>query len=732
MPKKTREMPTPDPPERPRGRGGLVFLGLALAAIAAGAAWWWLRTPAFTLATNPNRNVLLVTIDTLRADALGSYGGRATTPNLDRLASHGARFSFAHSHAVVTLVSHASILSGRYPYEHGVRDNTGYRFPPDEPTAATLLKAQGFSTAAFIGGFPLDHRFGLDVGFDVYDDHLNQASAGGSDRERRADAVVASALDWMGKQPGKWFAFVHVYDPHEPYEPPGEWASKFPSDPYLGEVSWTDSALGALFARLGTQPRPTLVVVTGDHGESLGEHGERTHSLFGYEATLHVPLIVSEVAGMNTAAPAAAPEPRGVVVDTPVRHIDILPTLLDAIGAPVSAAKGTDGRALSGTSLKALIASGSGADRPSYFEAMTANVTRGWAPLRGVLVGREKYIDLPITELYDLAKDPDETSNVAPVRTERTQVLMNVLKGFDVSPPGRPRAETPETLERLRSLGYIGGAVAAVREKYTDDDDPKRLVELEQTMHKAKEVYASGHADDAIALYQSVIARRADTEDAYRQLALVYWNQGRQADAIATLETALKNGVTQSEVRIKLGQYLAEAGQADKAIQLLESSAGDDPDALIVLGNAYQLAGRAPDAMRTLKHAIDVDPKNGLAYQNLGVEQLRAKDYAGAEASLRKAIDVDPAITGAYTALGVVLADTGRKADAIDVWKRAVDLDPSEFDALFNLTRTLFDLGRLDEARAYGERYIATAPPALQADVEAIRKLLGKAAPNRV
>ena len=708
--------PTAPPPPRRRPRTALWLIAL-LAVVAAGL-WWWLRPPTFTLDVNANRNVLLVTIDTWRADALGASGGRVSTPNLDRLAARGARFDFAHSHAVVTLVSHSSILSGRYPYEHGVRDNTGYRFPSTQPTIATLLKAEGFATGAFIGGFPLDHRFGLGVGFDVYDDRLNQAQPAGGDRERRADLVVASALDWIGKQSGKWFAFVHVYDPHAPYQPPQDWLTRYPSSPYLGEVAWTDAALGTLFDRLAKEPRPTLVVVTGDHGESLGEHGELMHSLFAYESTLHVPLIVSEVRAGGSAADG--PPRKGVTIDTPVRHVDILPTILEAEGIASRDANPV------GVSLRSVIASGGGDDRPSYFEAMTANVTRGWAPLRGVLVGREKYIDLPITELYDLTRDPDETTNLAPVRMGRTDVLVNVLKGFDMTPPGRPREESPETLERLRSLGYIGGGTVSARERYTDDDDPKRLVELEQTMHRASEAYQQGRAGDAISLYRTVIAKRNDTEDAYRQLALIYWREGRPADAIATLELALKNGVTQSEVRIKLGQYLAESGQAAKAIALLESFGGDDPDALIALGNAYELAGRLPDAAKTFRHLLEVDPRNGLAYQNLGIAQLQMKDEGSAEASLRKAIDVDPTLGGAYTALGVVLSNTNRKTEAIDVWKRAVELDATNFNALFNLTKTLYDVARFDEAHTYGDRFLATAPAALQDDIATIRKLLGK------
>jgi arylsulfatase A-like enzyme/Flp pilus assembly protein TadD len=628
---------------------------------------------SFTLTPNPDRNVLLVTIDTLRADALGSYGGQAATPNLDALAARGARFTFAHAHAVVTLVSHASILTGEYPYEHGIRDNTGYRLRQNEATAATLLKARGYATAAFVGGFPLDRRFGLTPGFDVYDDRMTRTGAPGepAERERPADAVVKAALDWIGTQNSKWFAWVHVYDPHEPYQPPGEFATRFADRPYLGEVSWTDAALGPLFDRLRSLPRPTLVVVTGDHGESLGEHGERTHSLFAYEPTLHVPLIVSEIEHEPKAA-------KGRVIDTPVRHVDLLPTILASAGAPAAG---------SGTSLLETIDAGRGEERPSYFEAMSAAVTRGWAPLRGVLVGREKYIDLPIVELYDLASDPKEATNAAGARADRTRVMVETLKQFNVAPPARAQTETADTIERLRSLGYIGGGSATVKNKYTDADDPKRLVEIEQMLTRANDALRAGRAPEAAGIYSAIIQKRPDTEDAYRKLALVYWRAGRAADAIATLELALKNGVTQSEVRIRLGQYLAEAGQPGKAIDLLKDTAGDDPDALNALGNAYTMAGRLNDARAVFQRLIAADPANALAWENLGMTQLQARDPRNAEASLRRAIALDPSLPGAYTALGVVLAKTGRTSEAVDAWKKALALDPSDQNAAENLRR---------------------------------------------
>ena len=630
---------------------------------------------SFQVVPNADRNILLVTIDTLRADAVGAYGGRTATPHLDALAARGARFDFAHAHAVVTLVSHASILTGRYPYEHGIRDNTGYRLDPGEQTAATLLKRGGFATGAFVGGFPLDRRFGLTPGFDVYDDRMTRTGSTGdvTERERRADDVVKSALSWIGGQTGKWFAWVHVYDPHEPYEPPAGYATGPAADAYSGEVAWTDAALGPLFERLRSQARPTLVVVTADHGESLGEHGERTHSLFAYEATLRVPLIVSEVDPAHLDARV-----KGTAIATPARHVDLLPTLL--------ASAGVAGAGGSGSSLLETIAAGRGAERPSYFEAMSAAVARGWAPLRGVLVGREKYIDLPIVELYDLASDPQEATNVVSRRSDRARVMVETLKQFNVAPPARARQETAYTIEWLRSLGYIGGASAAVRERYTEADDPKRLVEIEQLLTRGNDAIRAGHSDDAIAAFRTIIEKRPDTEDAYRKLALVYWRADDPVRAVQTLETALRNGVTQPEVRIRLAQYLSESGQPAKAIALLEKDTGDDPDALLALGNAYTMAARHPDAIRTYQRLLLLAPGNASAYENMGVAQLQARQRREAETSLRRALALDPDLPAAHTALGVLLARTGRKDEALEHWKRAAALgDPNAADNLRNI-----------------------------------------------
>ena len=699
-----------------RSRRTALLIALAIVtALAIAALFVWTRgRPTFTIARDANRNVLLVTIDTLRGDALGSYGGTAQTPNLDRLASRGARFLFAHAHAVLTLPSHASILTGLYPYEHGIRDNTGFRVRQNEVTLAGRLKAQGFATGAFVSAFPLDQRYGLHAGFDTYDDAISEVGKTTEIAvpERRADTTVTSAVRWISGQTGKWFGWVHVFDPHAPYKPPPDWQQRYPNDAYAAEVAWTDFALGPLFDRLEKEPRPTVVVVTADHGESLGEHGEMTHGIFAYEATLHVPLIIAEI------QPGATPA-RGLTVSTAARHIDIVPTVLDAIGSGATASD------VAGASL---LSNGDRASHDvSYFESMMPVLARGWAPLRGVLQGREKYIDLPIAELYDLADDPREQRNHAAARTERRTVMLNLLRGFNMEPPGQPAEEAAGARDRLRALGYASGSPAPGRDRYTEADDPKRLIELDQMLHRASDAFQAGRPADAIGLYQQVIARRPDTADAYRHLAFVRWQTGDPAGAIATLELAIKNNIAQRDITVKLGTYLAEAGSAAKAVALLETLPRDDTEALNALGIAYGHTGRFADAMKAFERASALDQTNGLAHQNIGTLHLRAGNVPAAEASLRRAIAIDPSLPGAHTTLGVVFAKTGRRHDAIDAWKRAVDLEPTEFDALYNLVVELVAAGRLDEARMYGARYVATAPPAFHAaDIAHVRKLLGE------
>jgi arylsulfatase A-like enzyme/cytochrome c-type biogenesis protein CcmH/NrfG len=702
-------------------------MGAAALVVVAAAVWGlWPRSSGFALEPQPDQNVLLVTIDTLRADALSSYGGPAQTPGLDRLAASGARFSFAHAHAVVTLPSHTSILTGQLPYAHGVRDNSGFRVPAGTETLATWLKAAGFATGAFVGGFTVTKRFGLTPGFDVYDDQMPELTGATavSMPERRADEVVSRAVEWIGAQQGRFFSWVHVFDPHSPYTPPEPHAAQYASQPYYGEVAWVDQALAPLFARLATLPRPTLVIVTADHGESLGEHGELTHGMFAYEATLRVPLIVARVEGGGGTASFA-----GLVIDAPVSHVDIAPTVLEAVGL--------DGDStLPGASLADVIRDGERAERTVYFESMTYNLVRGWAPLRGVMFERTKFIDLPIPELYDLASDPNETNNLAPNARDRVQVMDRLLSGFSTELPHRPGPESAQAREALRSLGYVSGSAPA-RDVYTEADDPKRLVEVDQALHQATESFARGSRDEGIRLLEEVIAKRPDTADAYVTLSHHYWEGGQPQHAIETLERGLRNRAPDRDLRVRLGVYLAESG-ADpaKAIALLEGMPHEDVEALNSLGIAYGAAGRYEDANRTFDRVLALDGTNALAHQNLASmtlrEALALRDrraafarMQAAEVHAREALAADPGLAGAHTIMGVILSRTGRKEEAIDSWKRAVALDASEYNALYNLWLELASAGRRDEAVKYGRQFVATAPPAFfAAEQQQIAKYL--------
>lgn len=704
----------------------IAALVVVAVAAAAGLGYWQGRHTSFALQDGADHNVLLITIDTLRADAMSSYGGPAPTPNLDRVARHGARFTFAHAHAVVTLPSHTSILSGLLPYQHGMRDNSGFRVRPGTATLATRLKARGFATGAFVGGFPLAKRFGLTPGFDVYDDQMSETRGAVemSMPERPAGDVIGRVTTWVAQQTAPFFGWVHVFDPHSPYRPPPEFAAAHAAQPYYGEVAFVDRAVGPLLDRLRTLARPTLVIVTADHGESLGEHGELTHGMFAYESTLRVPLIIGRIDPRSSAAPAA-----GVIVDTPVRHVDIVPTVLDAIGADADAS-------LPGVSLRDAIAGTASGDRPTYFESMTYNLVRGWAPLRGVVAARTKYIDLPIPELYELQADPGEMSNLANARRDRVQVLANLLQTYNVAPPDRPGRESAAAAAALRSLGYVQGSAPA-KASYTEADDPKRLVDVDRDLHRATELNQNGRKPEAIAMLQRVIARRPDTADAYMSLAYAFWEAGDPQQAIAVLEKGLTSGAPDRDIRIRLGIYLAESHtDSSKAIRLLEGMSSEDVEALNGLGVAYGDGGRYEDAIRTFRQILTLDPTNGIAYQNLAsmvlrqalasrVDADRRAKLQEAEAHARRAIDVDPALADAYTTLGVALSTTGRKGEAIASWKRAVELDASQFNALYNLWFELATAGRRDEAVHYGRQFVATAPPAFfAADLARIRGYL--------
>lgn len=649
-------------------------------------------------------NVLLVTIDTLRADALGSYGNRrAETPWMDRLAAGGVRFAEAQAHNVVTLPSHANILTGHLPFRHGVRDNAGFRLPGDVDTLATLLAGRGYRTGAFVSAFTLDSRFGLDRGFEVYDDGFasGQTPLAFELPERAGAETVEAARRWIGAADARpFFAWVHLYEPHAPYTPPEPFRSRFASERYLGEVAAADAALEPLLAPLleGSAASGTLVVLTADHGESLGQHGESTHGIFAYEATVRVPLILH--------CPRRL-QPR--VVPGRAQHVDVLPTVLDALALPVPAG-------LAGRSLLDAAIGGPSPVTPAYLEALSGQTTRGWAPLFGVVRGGWKYVDLPLPELYDLAADPGERRNLAASRPQELDRLRATLAAFRAHDRGLWISEEDKaTRERLRALGYLSAARPPPEDRrYTADDDPKRLIELDAQIEAVLARHRSGDVEGALALCEQVVRRRPGMPSVLLQLALLRRKTGRLAPAIEALEQALALAPDDEGTAALLGAYLNEAGRSHEAERLLEPFARRDQptlDVLVARGIALSQLRRHREAASALSRAAAVDPSNAMTRVQLGTVRLLAGDLAGARAALEDALRLDPRLATAHRTLGVVALRAGEEQAALDHFRTALALDPREHDALLRLASALLRRGRTEEARPYLERFVASAPP---------------------
>ncbi len=665
-------------------------------------------------------DVVLVTVDTLRADAPGFAGNPAVeTPVLDRLAAAGRVFSNAHAHNVVTLPSHANILTGRYPYQHGVRDNGGFRLGRSVPTMATVLRDAGYATAAFVAAFPLDSTFGLDRGFEVYDDRYPEGSdpTEFSLPERRGDEVVAAALAWWReRRGGPRFLWVHLFDPHAPYAPPEPFASRYRDRPYLGEVAATDAFLAPLIEPFlaGSEP-PALLAVTADHGEALGEHGELTHGLFAYEPTLAVPLVLWG----RGVEPGRDPRP--------ARHVDLFPTVLEVAGVPVP--EGLPGRSLLQDAAEEV---------ETYFEALSANLNRGWAPLRGVIRGGRKLIALPLPELYDLARDPAEAENGIADANHRiadannrigaegrlARELLRRLPAESVWPPERGAVDA-ETARRLESLGYLAGSAAA-RDAYGPEDDPKNLVELDRAMHQVIDLYSRGELAKAVELARSVVERRPSMPMGRSLLAQALLEHGEVDEALEVMRRARADGVVTETLLRQLGLTLAERGAAAEALAVLRPLADDgDPRSLNALALALSEAGSHREAETVLGGVLAADPDNPRAHEQLGLVALSTGRWAAARDASRRALELNGELPLAWNNLGVALYRLGDAGGALDAWQRATELDPGLYDALYNLGTKALDHGRDDQARDALARFVAGAPEArYAADLKRARVLL--------
>ena len=643
-----------------------------------------------------------MTIDTLRADAVGFAGNEAAqTPHLDALAAGGWVFERAHAHSVMTLPSHANLLTGRLPYEHGVRDNAGFVLPESVPTAAEAFAAADFRTAAFVAAFPLDARYGLDRGFETYDDSYPEGSTRGfAVAERSGEEVVAAASSWWRRHAGgPRFLWVHLYEPHVPYEPPAPFAARFAGNPYLGEVAAADEYLGRLLAVVLPAGDPTgaLVVVTSDHGEGLGEHGEATHGLFAYEATLAVPLVL----WAEDLTPAR--------IGTPVRHIDLLPTMLEAAGIDSSAVPGMAGRSLWRPPAP------SEETATTYFEALGPNLQRGWAPLRGVVSGSRllKYIALPRPELYDLATDPAEARNLHATEAQVAAELAALLPTESEWPPAAGAVSEDER-RALESLGYLSSSGGLdLPRSYGEEDDPKNLVDLDRMLQNYAEAYQAGRLEQAEEFARRTIRRRPRMGLGYSNLAQVLLDQGRLEEALRLMIDAERQGLASVFLERQLALTLAQTGQARDAVRLMERHAGSsDPDSLDVLGLVLAESGETARAREVLLRSLELDERNPRARQNLALAALHAGDWPLCEREAREALALNRELPLAWNYLGIALFNQGRTNEAIQAWQESVALDPGDLDVLFNLASVAARSGRREIARPALERFVrqASAP----------------------
>jgi arylsulfatase A-like enzyme/Flp pilus assembly protein TadD len=682
-------------------------------------------------------NVLLVTIDTLRQDRVDAYGTSAgLTPTLDGLSANGIRYAHAFSHVPMTLPAHTSIMTGLTPLHHGVRNNTAFRLDDRIPTLAERMKAAGYRTGAFVGAFVLDGRFGLARGFDEYDDRLPHTDRTSfAFAERRADEVLRRAQAWIlgppppappaaaavPAQPARpaqpapsappalgapWFAWVHLFDPHAPYAAPMEYRAG--RTPYDAEVAYADAMLGRLIDTLRAAHvlDRTLIIVTGDHGESLGEHGERTHGLFAYQSTVAVPLIIS--------GPAVAPG----VVETPAAHDDIVPTIIDLVGA--TPPDRVDGQSL---------ARPTAPDRPIYIEALDAYLTRGWAPLQAVVRSGWKFIDLPDAELYDLTSDGAEQQS-RPLSDPHAAPLEGILRKWrnDSAPSASARPPDAESMGRLRSLGYVGGAVEH-KGVFTSADDPKRLVALNERFNSALTAFDEGRDAAALDDFLAVLRERPDFLPARTSAATALIAAGRPHDAARILRDAPAEQASSPDLLAKLGAALRDAGDLPGAAAAF-ARAGEARPSDVGIADALAVVeasrGRTAEARTAFRRALAQNPHAATVWYNLGLMELQNRRPDEAADALRHAVANDPDYADGWRALGFALLDGDRPA-AISAWQRAERLSPRDYDLLFNLSMVLAESQTPAEAVPYMQRFLSEAPASrYREDLARVRAALAR------
>ncbi len=647
-------------------------------------------------AAAPQWNVVLVSIDTLRADHLGCYGYRTgASPTIDRLAREGTQFDNAFTPVPLTLPAHASLLTGLYPGAHGIHDN-GEVLPASVQTLAEAFQAGGYNTAAFIGSFILDRRFGLSRGFEEYQGSFDLHRHAGDDPgavQIRGDQVERAAEEWARKPHAKpFFLFVHFYDLHGPFLLPKPWRDRYPQRLYDGEIAYVDSLIARLWSALGAAY--TLLVITADHGEGLGEHGERNHGFFVYHSTTRVPLIVRFPDGRSS----------GKHVASVVRLIDIAPTLLAAAGLPPL-------RAPDGTSLL----EAPPPNLAAYSETLYPFRHFHAAPLLSLTTQDYTFIQAPRSELYSNKLDFSETRNVSAQNRSIVEDLREKLRPFaDTVRSALAAPPPPDILAKLKSLGYIGGASGPSGERI----DPKDQIAAYGRFQDALELEVAGHVDRAIAGLKLVVAADPALLGARIELGLALQRIHKDSEAVQEFEAALrvdpKNALAHYNLCISLGNLhndakaerecdmattlqpsfsrayvarglaLARLGALREAIASLDAGLAIDPadfDGLYNRGNLLGATQQWPAARRDLLQAVAVEPNSAPAHVALGTLDLYTGDETGALREYQRAVTLDPRNSSAHSSLGLLYRKMGQKDKAAAELTRARELDPNNQDA---------------------------------------------------
>jgi len=644
--------------------------------------WTLMLLMSCTRAEPKKLNVLLITLDTFRADRMG-----ALTPNLTRLAAEGIRFDQAQSPVPLTLPAHASILSGLLPLHHGLRNNGAGVFPASYETLATVFSANGYRTGAFVGAFVLDRRFGLNRGFDVYDDEI--ARDPGTDltleTERRADRVVDRAEAWLRGGDGRpAFAWVHLWDAHAPYAPP----SPYPQT-YDGEIAFVDAQLGRLLAAVDRTQ--TVVIVVGDHGESLGEHGEQTHGLLLYQPTLHIPMVI------------AWPDAEARVVREPVSSVDLAATVASLAGLTMPAG---DGR-----NLAEALRGGGDLPRGDLYAETQYPATFGWSELTAMRRGEWKLIQGHAPELYDLGRNPPETVNALGEQRRLFRELASALDTLRTTAVASTQDPVDdETKEKLASLGYIAPAPVA---SGGPRPDPKNMAPLFGELEQALTFIARGDARAAVPVLAELV-RRDPANPVFRAtLARARRELGSTSDAVELYRQAVALAPRDPDTWYNLGVALSECCDRKEAFAALSESARLDPRRAAThnaLGVLLIQGGEPARAEESFRRAVDADPRDARGWNNAGNAMRALGRLPEAEDAYRKAASLAPAYADPFNGLGTILVQQQRAGEAIVLFETAIRLQPDFYEAKLNRGIALQESGDLSRAAEQYRALLAELP----------------------